>query len=319
MILNLPVPRQYCDVEVIAADLDAHYKTCRMAREARASLKKKTRKVTKVRVNGPTPPSETIQEKMASSNSSGRVSCAVCGRLFSRDRIGTHQRICRSNARPNRRGVFDSTKQRLEGTDMMDMQASYPRRGGRGKRGKVVPPRLGRSNYDRTVGGSSKWKQKSQQLRETMRLAKLYNKVEKRGGDVSSLPPPLVMPEPTNFIQCPFCGRTFNPQSGERHIKACEHTVHKPNMLRRKSGLSNKQAGGPYRPTLGTTSFGAGRSPMHARIPARAKGGHFNGRGGMENASVKGGGAGGIGLTNASSLNNPLVSSPHQSAARRWA
>lgn len=294
----LPVPCQYCDVEVIAAELNVHYKRCRKAREARTSLRNKTTRIQKVST-----PLHCLPSKSAEDTSSrGRVACAVCNRYFSRDRIGTHQQICRKNSRPNRRGVFDSTKQRVLGTDMVD--SSY-----RGKRGQVVKRRQARI----TDGGKAKWREDSQQLRQAMRVAKMYKKIEGRGGDVSLLPPPPRMPDPTNFIQCPFCSRTFNPQAGERHIKACEHTVHRPKML-----MQNHR--GPYRPDFKKTSFGSGRSPMQARLPSLSRAGRFGGQSGgrpmMKSPKGRVHGAGGIGLTNASSVDNPLVSSPHQSFAR---
>jgi hypothetical protein len=55
-----------------------------------------------------------LQELGAVEN--GRMACTVCGRWFVVDRIGTHTAICRKiTAKSSIRGIFDSTKQRLQG------------------------------------------------------------------------------------------------------------------------------------------------------------------------------------------------------------
>lgn len=61
-----------------------------------------------------------------SSGSSGNGSfypCSICNRTFAADRIQQHEAVCMKSNKQRR--VFDSTKQRLQGTEA----ASYFRKG----------------------------------------------------------------------------------------------------------------------------------------------------------------------------------------------
>jgi hypothetical protein len=69
-----------------------------------------------------------------SSAAAGLYPCSVCNRSFASDRIQQHEAACVKASKQRR--VFDSTKQRLEGTEA----ASYFRKG-KGGKGRVEIPK----------------------------------------------------------------------------------------------------------------------------------------------------------------------------------
>ena len=206
----------------------------------------------------------------SSSSSNGtmmsRIPCAICGRKFSADRIGKHQKICRKNNASKRR-VFDATKQRIEGTEMAthyNHQHNNRRRrkikkglGGR----KANRPSNNNNNTKKQYGSlpssprklklkamnnnnikktnnkkSSNWKEQSNMLRQAIQQSKLVSNAIKNGTDLSLLPPPIPTKEPEQWVKCPTCHRTFNPQSGARHISKCKSILNKPKTLLKGSG-----------------------------------------------------------------------------------
>lgn len=52
----------------------------------------------------------------------GMVSCQICGRNFNNDRIAKHEVICRKTTTKKRK-VFDSTKQRVEVREHLQLRA----------------------------------------------------------------------------------------------------------------------------------------------------------------------------------------------------
>ncbi len=76
-------------------------------------------------------------QNSGSSGSGGLYPCSVCNRRFASDRIQQHEAACMKASKQRR--VFDSTKQRLEGTEA----ASYFRKGKGGKaRNEPVKPQV---------------------------------------------------------------------------------------------------------------------------------------------------------------------------------
>lgn len=74
-----------------------------------------------------------------SSGVTGLYPCSICNRSFASDRIEQHQDACRKANKERR--VFDSTKQRLQGTEA----ATYFRKG---KGGKARPePQVNHQSY----------------------------------------------------------------------------------------------------------------------------------------------------------------------------
>ena len=74
---------------------------------------------------------------------------------------------------------------------------------------------------------------------EAMKYMKKVKKAEE-SGNLKNLPPPPKSRNP-DFLECKSCGRTFNPQAHERHIKHCANIVNKPKFLKRKNyGKNNR-------------------------------------------------------------------------------
>jgi len=68
-----------------------------------------------------------------SSGASGLYPCSVCNRSFASDRIQQHEEACKKANKTRR--VFDSTKQRLQGTEA----ATYFRKGGKNTKARPEP------------------------------------------------------------------------------------------------------------------------------------------------------------------------------------
>lgn len=324
---NLLVPCHYCDCEFRSFEMEQHVKNCP---KAKRQLKREPlcRQATQHQRRHEEPHQRSAADFSNSNESSARIPCAVCGRMFSRDRISIHQRICRkSKAGKKKRGVFDSTKQRLQGTDM-GIQLKFHRKGernGRKYRGRSrQKDKRGPDGSHRISNGNKKkssWKTKSSALRDTIRNARMYTRIEKTGGDISMLPPAAPAPDPADFVPCPHCGRTFNENAAARHIPKCQHIIAKPRRLMRGRGRSNSST----RKLHGTASsapstFGNGRASLsyHAVSLNHTSADHTRSRFATNKNMQSDSGSGGPIMTNATSLNNPLLSSHFQSQARRF-
>ncbi|CAF0826318.1 unnamed protein product [Rotaria sordida] len=152
---------------------------------------------------------DTTFQNSGSSGSGGLYPCSMCNRTFASDRIQQHEVAC-MKAQKQRR-VFDSTKQRLQGTEA----ASYYRKG-KG-RNEPAKPQIPKSN----------WRQKHEDFIRSIRYAKQASDYEKAGGRLADLPPPPASMNP-DYIQCPHCGRNYAPSVAERHIPKCVNIQNKP-------------------------------------------------------------------------------------------
>uniref|UniRef100_H2S7S5 Zinc finger C2HC domain-containing protein 1A n=1 Tax=Takifugu rubripes TaxID=31033 RepID=H2S7S5_TAKRU len=106
-----------------------------------------------------------------------------------------HAQICQSVAK--KRKVFDSSRQRAEGTDIPTLKPMKPK-----------PPKK-----------QSNWRKKHDDFIATIRAAKSVAHIIKDGGPLPPPPPPTYDPD---YIQCPCCQRRFNENAAERHIKFCQ-------------------------------------------------------------------------------------------------
>ncbi|MCJ8745866.1 hypothetical protein PDJAM_G00135350 [Pangasius djambal] len=124
--------------------------------------------------------------------------CKVCGRSFFLRVLKKHTPICQKAA-AKRRKVFDSSRQRAEGTDIPTVKPLKP---------KPEPPKK-----------LSNWRRKHEEFIATIRAAKGLGQVMKDGGPLPPPPPPSYDPD---YIQCPYCQRRFSENAAERHIKFCK-------------------------------------------------------------------------------------------------
>ena len=77
------------------------------------------------------------------------------------------------------------------------------------------------------------WRAEHENFIKTIRYAKAVTDAEKGGGNVADLPPPPVTENP-DYKECPYCHRTFNPTTAERHIPHCKNTKARPAPVRQR-------------------------------------------------------------------------------------
>ncbi|XP_034562806.1 zinc finger C2HC domain-containing protein 1A isoform X2 [Notolabrus celidotus] len=134
------------------------------------------------------------------------VECRICQRSFFPKVLEKHAKIC-NKTQSKRRKVFDSSRQRAEGTDISVLKPL---------KSKAEPPKK-----------QSNWRKKHEDFIATIRAAKGITQVMKDGGPLPPPPPPTYDPD---YVQCPFCQRRFNEGAADRHIKFCqEQAARMPN------------------------------------------------------------------------------------------
>uniref|UniRef100_A0A3P9IID5 Zinc finger C2HC domain-containing protein 1A n=1 Tax=Oryzias latipes TaxID=8090 RepID=A0A3P9IID5_ORYLA len=126
------------------------------------------------------------------------VQCNTCKRCFFPKVLEKHAKICQKTATKKRK-VFDSSRQRAEGTDIPVLKPIKP---------KAEPPKK-----------PSNWRKKHEDFIATIRAAKSLTQVMKEGGPLPPPPPPSYDPD---YIQCQYCQRRFNESAADRHIKFCQ-------------------------------------------------------------------------------------------------
>ncbi|CAG7725519.1 unnamed protein product [Allacma fusca] len=129
--------------------------------------------------------------------------CIHCGRSFASNRIEIHTKVCAKRVQAPKRSVWDSSKQRLSGTDAEPFAR------------KAKPVERPKSN----------WKKNHEDLIEAIRAARRAHAHIARGGAPADLPPPPPTTNP-DYIQCPHCGRRFNEIAAAKHIPLCAKSTH---------------------------------------------------------------------------------------------
>ncbi|XP_053198311.1 zinc finger C2HC domain-containing protein 1A [Scomber japonicus] len=133
--------------------------------------------------------------------------CNTCKRSFNPKVLEKHAKICQKSAAKRRR-VFDSSRQRAEGTDISVLKPIKPKSQSASSSEKAEPPKK-----------QSNWRKKHEDFIATIRAAKTVTQVMKDGGPLPPPPPPTYDPD---YIQCPYCQRRFNQGAADRHIKFCQ-------------------------------------------------------------------------------------------------
>ncbi|KAI9348093.1 hypothetical protein BDR26DRAFT_853957 [Obelidium mucronatum] len=127
--------------------------------------------------------------------------CRVCGRKFASDRVSKHEKACKSSSKP--RKTFDGTKMRTKGLEKVRDEAAER---------KLEEMRKAKKDV---------WKQKHEELIESLRAAKQLQAHLDKGGKASDLPPPRVSQTVPTGQECPHCLRRFNENSYSRHVEVC--------------------------------------------------------------------------------------------------
>ncbi|XP_065574264.1 uncharacterized protein LOC136036150 isoform X2 [Artemia franciscana] len=141
--------------------------------------------------------------------------CSVCGRNFKPDSLSRHQSVCEKNAQ-KKRPVFDSSKQRLQGTELQFSSPTSP----------SAPTKRSYSSLTTAKKRQSKWKEQHNDLIQSVRAAKgsaapglsalvIGPTFKKRSVNVFQSVPDDVTP-------CPHCERSFGIKSFDRHVDWCK-------------------------------------------------------------------------------------------------
>ncbi|XP_065574294.1 uncharacterized protein LOC136036160 isoform X4 [Artemia franciscana] len=141
--------------------------------------------------------------------------CSVCGRNFKPDSLSRHQSVCEKNAQ-KKRPVFDSSKQRLQGTELQFSSPTSP----------SAPTKRSYSSLTPAKKRQSKWKEQHNDLIQSVRAAK--------GSAVPGLSALVIGPTfkkrsvnvfqsvPDDVTPCPHCERSFGIKSFDRHVDWCK-------------------------------------------------------------------------------------------------
>nr|XP_019942834.1 PREDICTED: zinc finger C2HC domain-containing protein 1A [Paralichthys olivaceus] len=109
--------------------------------------------------------------------------CNTCKRSFNPKVLEKHAKICQKSA-AKRRKVFDSSRQRAEGTDIPVLKPIKPKSQSTSATGKAEPPKK-----------PSNWRRKHEDFIATIRAAKTLTQVMKDGGPLPPPPPPTYDPD----------------------------------------------------------------------------------------------------------------------------
>ena len=176
------------------------------------------------------------------------VPCPNCGRAFASNRIQKHHTICVKNQQ-KRRKAFDSTKQRVLGTEAANFYRP-------GKSNKQEPP------------SKSNWRQQHEDFIRSIRAARKVKFHLDSGGKASDLPPPPPSLNP-DYVFCPHCTRRFNPTVAERHIPKCKDTINRPSAPRNRALDLYKGKPKESAPSSGKSSYN--RFENDSRVPSGLK------------------------------------------------
>lgn len=120
--------------------------------------------------------------------------CITCNRSFHPSLLQRHSNICMKNAK-KKKVIFDSSKQRREGTDM----AAY------------LPHLKKTQDVSINVEKPKKnWKAKHEDLIRAVKAAR-GEKVDEK----------FLQTKPIDTEACPHCARNFGPKSYDRHVEFC--------------------------------------------------------------------------------------------------
>ncbi|XP_041823726.1 zinc finger C2HC domain-containing protein 1A isoform X2 [Melanotaenia boesemani] len=170
--------------------------------------------------------------------------CNTCKRWFFPKVLEKHTKICQKTTTKKRK-VFDSSRQRAEGTDIPALKPIKPKSQSSAAPQKAEPPKK-----------PSNWRKKHEDFIATIRAAKVLTQVMKDGGPLPPPPPPSYDPD---YIQCPYCQRRFNESAADRHIKFCQEQA---------ARMPNKGKPGDARKPPGRTQYKLPASVKKTNSPA---------------------------------------------------
>ncbi|KAI1889046.1 hypothetical protein AGOR_G00175020 [Albula goreensis] len=205
----------------------------------------------------------------ASPPNEDRIPCKICGRSFFSSVLKKHVPICQKSAAKKRK-VFDSSRQRAEGTDITTVKPLKPKlHSTSSKSDKPEPPKK-----------PSNWRRKHEEFIATIRAAKGLTQAMKDGGPLPPPPPPSYDPD---YIQCPYCQRRFSENAADRHIKFCKEQAARisnkgkfPGEAKGKLPARSQQYKPPSLKKPGSTAVST-VSSASSRLPQRSAAGQSAG------------------------------------------
>lgn len=195
------------------------------------------------------------------------VLCNTCQRSFLPKVLEKHAKICQKSASKRRR-VFDSSRQRAEGTDIPTLKPLKPKSQSSSSSVKAEPPKK-----------PSNWRKKHEDFIATIRAARAISQGTKDGEPLPPPPPPSYDPD---YVQCPHCQRRFNENAADRHIKFCQEQASRiANKSKAAVEVKKPAARTPYKapaPVKKTTTPAVSTIPSaSSRLPQRAGSGQSTG------------------------------------------
>uniref|UniRef100_A0A8C1R3I8 Zinc finger C2HC domain-containing protein 1A n=1 Tax=Cyprinus carpio TaxID=7962 RepID=A0A8C1R3I8_CYPCA len=188
--------------------------------------------------------------------------CKICGRhFFSKVLVKKkHVPICQKTATKKRR-VFDSSRQRAEGTDISTVKPIKP---------KPEP-----------LKKQSNWQRKHEEFIVTIRAAKGLNQFLKDGGPLPPPPPPSYDPGKKKKKLCPYCQQRFSENAADRHIKFCKEQASRISNKAKFPGSDKPKppARTQYRPPPPKVANSPAVSTVSSRLPQRLAYGQSAGTG----------------------------------------
>ncbi|CAN9506139.1 unnamed protein product [Ophioblennius macclurei] len=187
------------------------------------------------------------------------VQCNTCKRCFLPKVLEKHSKICEKQAAKKRK-VFDSSRQRAEGTDISTLKPLKPKSHSSAAAEKAEPPKK-----------PSNWRKKHEDFIAAIRASKKISQIIKDGGPLPPPPPPTVDPD---YIQCPSCQRRFNSSAADRHIAWCkEQAARMPNkakLAEAKKPAARTQYKPPAPMKKTNTPAVSAIPPASSRLPQRS-------------------------------------------------
>ncbi|CAL1596787.1 unnamed protein product [Knipowitschia caucasica] len=186
------------------------------------------------------------------------LQCNICNRSFLPKVLEKHIKLCQKQA-AKRRKVFDSSRQRAEGTDISTLKPLKP---------KAEPPKK-----------PNNWRRKHEDFIAAIRAARSVTRGVKDGAPLPPPPPPSYDPD---YVQCPYCQRRFNENAADRHIKFCQEQAARMGN-KTKVEVKKPPTRTPLKPPASKKTTPAPVSatpPASSRLPQRAGSGQSIGMAG---------------------------------------
>jgi hypothetical protein len=128
--------------------------------------------------------------------------CTICNRTFKPESLEKHIKICAKYATKKRK-TFDSSKQRIRGTELAEFLP-------------VIPKKAEKSLVRKS---QSTWKEKHLEFVRAIRQAR---GISDEGPGKRSLPSAVAQTRLADYEKCPHCERNFGPKAFDRHIEWCK-------------------------------------------------------------------------------------------------